>query len=221
MILSGIYKIQSLVKPERTYIGSSSNIHKRWNSHLQLLRKGTHSNKRLQNHCNKYGYYDLQFSLLITCENDNLIQNEQFFIDSYNPWFNIRKIADRCTGCHWKLSEETKHKMSIAAMGHKKNVGQKRTPEFKKRQSERFKGRKKSQATIQKLITAGKSRKHPDEVKRKISESNKGRKISAKSRQRLLEYNKNRVFSNDTKNKISNSLKRHYALKHLSLVHQN
>jgi hypothetical protein len=39
MELSAIYKIQSLVKPERIYIGSSKRITRRWYYHLNDLRK--------------------------------------------------------------------------------------------------------------------------------------------------------------------------------------
>ena len=55
MIISGIYKIQSIIKPERCYIGSAVNIQKRWRDHKRELRNNKHSNKKLQNHCNKYG----------------------------------------------------------------------------------------------------------------------------------------------------------------------
>jgi hypothetical protein len=36
--LGGIYKIYSLIKPERCYIGSSVNISKRWAQHLSKLQ---------------------------------------------------------------------------------------------------------------------------------------------------------------------------------------
>ena len=81
--VSGIYKIQSLSHPERCYIGSAVNIDKRKKEHLNNLRKNKHANKKLQSHFNKYGETDLSFSLLLGCGKEDLIKNEQYFIDSY------------------------------------------------------------------------------------------------------------------------------------------
>ena len=61
---SGIYKIESKIKPERIYIGSSVNIIARWKNHLYELRKNKHRNNKLQNHYNKYGESDLLFSIM-------------------------------------------------------------------------------------------------------------------------------------------------------------
>lgn len=85
--LSGVYKIKSKIKPDRIYIGSSNDILQRWNRHLCNLKHNKHSSKKLQNHYNKYGKQDLLFSILFVC-NDDLIECEQFFMDSYKPWFN-------------------------------------------------------------------------------------------------------------------------------------
>ena len=38
MAVSGIYKIESKIKPERCYIGSAVNINRRWNVHLRALK---------------------------------------------------------------------------------------------------------------------------------------------------------------------------------------
>lgn len=98
MKIIGIYKIESKIHPDRIYIGSSSDITKRWMGHLRNLRGNRHGNRRLQNHINKYGINDLMFSILIGCEKEDLIKHEQFFIDSLNPWFNICKIAGNTIG---------------------------------------------------------------------------------------------------------------------------
>ena len=108
MKVSGIYKIRSIVKPNRIYIGSSVNIHKRFVNHKWFLNGGNHPNKKLQNHCNRYGLNDLQFSIIATCESCLLIEMEQFFIDAHNPYFNLRPKAENNLG--WKPSEETLEK---------------------------------------------------------------------------------------------------------------
>ena len=44
MKIIGVYKIESLIKPKRCYIGSSIDINKRWLSHLGDLRRNKHGN---------------------------------------------------------------------------------------------------------------------------------------------------------------------------------
>lgn len=97
MKISGIYQIQSKIKPERIYIGSAINIDDRWRCHLKDLRKNKHQRK-LQNHFNKYGESDLQFSILLPCEKADLIKTEQYFIDSHKPYFNICPTAGSVLG---------------------------------------------------------------------------------------------------------------------------
>ena len=87
----GTYKIQSIAKPTLCYIGSSINLLQRIGTHRCHLIKGTHQNKRLQEHSDKYGIDDLVFTILLECEKNVLIKTEQFFIDAYNPYFNKQK----------------------------------------------------------------------------------------------------------------------------------
>jgi len=120
--ISGIYKITSLIKPNRCYIGSTINIKKRWIRHLGNLKEGNHHSIKLQRHYNKYGRSDLRFSILLECEREDLIKIEQYFIDSYNPYFNNCKIAGSLFGytCKGhKDSKETKIKKSIGKLGNK------------------------------------------------------------------------------------------------------
>lgn len=112
MKITGIYQIQSKCKPERIYIGSSVNIHKRWIDHLSNLRLNKHSSRKLQNHYNKYGKNDLIFSVLIGCDKEDLLQTEQFFIDINKPFFNVCMTAGSFLGN--KHSEKTKHKLRLA-----------------------------------------------------------------------------------------------------------
>ena len=108
MKISGIYKIQSRKKPERIYIGSSINIHKRWYYHILELGYGTHANKKIQRHYNKYGKDDLIFSIIIGCDKGDLISTEQYFIDAHNPYFNICKKAGSSAGRDpWNKGKKT------------------------------------------------------------------------------------------------------------------
>lgn len=107
--ISGIYKITSLCKPYRIYIGSASDIQRRWNTHICKLRSNKHVNKKLQNHYNKYGESDLQFSILLGCNKEDLTQIEQYFLDSCIHYFNICDKAANTLG--YKHTEESKQKM--------------------------------------------------------------------------------------------------------------
>lgn len=173
--ISGIYKIQSIVKPERIYIGSSSNMGKRWWSHLNDLKQNKHGNPKLQNHFNKYGFGDLQYSILLGCDKELLSINEQFFIDTYNPWFNICQIANSVLGR--KCTDDTKRKMSLI---HK---GKKLSKEHKKNMSVARKGVNfnppVSIETRKKMSESHKEHKTTIETKIKIGMANKG-KVNAK-----------------------------------------
>jgi group I intron endonuclease len=198
--ISGIYKIQSKIKPERIYIGSSSNIGKRYNRHLNDLRKNKHGNLKLQNHFNKYGISDLQHSVLLSCDVKDLQKTEQYFIDSYNPWFNICKIAFSVTGR--KCSDETKLKMSIAHKGKPTwTKGIKLSEEHKRHIGEKSKGRKPN---------LGKHHKVSEETKIKIGNSNRGKKHSKEQNEyiRLIHTGRKQSSEEIAKRVASNSGKK-------------
>jgi group I intron endonuclease len=120
MKISGIYQIQSKIKPERIYIGSAVSIHRRWGDHLSLLKKQKHENARLQNHYNKYGKNDLVFSILIGCAKDDLIITEQFYIDSKKCWFNLCQKAGSTFGL--KHTDQSRENNRLARLGVKHSV---------------------------------------------------------------------------------------------------
>jgi group I intron endonuclease len=159
MKTSGIYKIESKIKSNKCYIGSAVCISNRWYIHLRLLRLNKHPNRKLQSHFNKYSESDFQFSILLICEREDLIKNEQYYIDLYKPFFNNCKIAgsqlgikrtdefkNKLRGRHISeetikrlseshknkvFSKETREKMSKAQVGNKNVLGSKRSEETK------------------------------------------------------------------------------------------
>lgn len=161
--ISGIYKIQSIIHPERCYIGSAVKINRRWNDHINKLRVNKHHSKKLQRHFNKYGEADLQFSILLGCDKDDLIKTEQYFIDSYKPFFNNNPTAGSPLGR--KLSDETKDKI------RQKKLGRPLSDYHKKRCSE--------------AQTGLKHGPHSQEWNKKISETQKGRKLTEEHRKKL------------------------------------
>lgn len=115
--MTGIYKIQSISHPNRCYIGSAVNVKSRFRVHKHQLQKNKHHSIKLQRHFNKYGESDLIFILITSCEKGQLIELEQWFIDTNKPYFNNRMIADSNTGIKW--TEEAKQRHSINSRGRK------------------------------------------------------------------------------------------------------
>ena len=174
MKISGIYKIQSLIKPNRIYIGSAVNIKHRWECHVSDLGLNKHHSVKLQRHYNKYGQKDLKYSLLLGCDKEDLIKIEQYFIDSYNPYFNNRKIADSNIGM--RRSPESRKRMSDSHMGHipwNKGIktGIKPTNPFKTGDKAWAEGRMFSKEHKQKLSIAKKDKNISQKHKDKLSES--------------------------------------------------
>lgn len=186
MNISGIYQIQSRVKPERIYIGSSKSIYFRWETHLRTLARNKHHSRKLQRHYDKYGKEDLVFSILLGCPKEDLINTEQYFLDSRNVYFNSAKKAG--SPIEFKLSDEAKRKISESKKGEKNpNFGKKLSKETIQRMSDSKKGK------ISKLI----GRKLSEEIKQKISLSHTG----------LKNPHPGYLVSEETKIKLSNSLK--------------
>lgn len=231
---SGIYKIQSKIKPERIYIGSAINITKRWSNHLCYLQKNTHHSSILQNHFNKYGIDDLIFTIIEPCFPEFLIIREQYYLDKLKPKFNVRFIAESHLGV--KHSEETKRKLSIY------HTGKTHTPETKLKISISLKGRKNphkgyicSDETKKKRSEALKGnknnlgRKATDEQKLKMKNwmlthkisrpkpSNEQRKKMQENlvKHKIWEHNIGRTVSPETREKIRKTLAKTRALKQI------
>jgi group I intron endonuclease len=117
MVTSGIYKIRSITYPERIYIGSAKDINGRWIRHKSELNRGIHNNKKLQNHVNKYGLDDLKLEIICICQQNELINMEQFYMDSFKTYFNILRNAYSLL--NFKHSEETKEYLRQINLGHK------------------------------------------------------------------------------------------------------
>ena len=144
MPVSGIYKIQSKIKPERIYIGSAVNVPQRWRIHKTELRHDKHINKKLQNHANKYGVDDLVFNLITSCDKNDLLALEQFYLDALNPWFNICPIAGNTSGR--PVSDITRKKISELHKGRSPwSKGKKLTEAHKQHIREAMSGEKNHQ----------------------------------------------------------------------------
>ena len=100
---SGIYK---LTINNKFYIGSAKNIGIRLSKHLLDLERNLHHSIYLQRAWNKY--QDINIEIIEIC--DNIIEREQYYIDTLQPHFNLCKNATNCNGI--KRSENHKNKIS-------------------------------------------------------------------------------------------------------------
>lgn len=114
----GVYKIESKIKPNRVYIGSSTIMNHRFWAHKNDLIKNKHNNPKLQRHYNKYGADDFIFSIVEQFDfisKGHLISREQYYIDLLKPYFNVLKLAGTPLG--FKLSKESIEKIRQSRIG--------------------------------------------------------------------------------------------------------
>ena len=176
---SGIYEIRNTINGH-CYIGSTRNFSIRFYDHKKRLESGIHRNKYLQNAWNKYGESCFVFSIIECCELSELIQREQFYIDTRKPKYNIAKDAQRF-GVGQIISEKRKKEIGQSKLGNKYWLGRHHSDETKKVLSEKRMGKKTPKNVVEKIKKALIGNKyrlgipHTDDAKRKISEAGKGR----------------------------------------------
>jgi len=154
---------------QKFYVGQSVNLFARYRQHISELRKGKHSNIKLQNAFNKYGVpYFFEIDI---CDISRLDEREQLFIDLFKDDPNLCNLCLDAKGI--VVSDETKAKISEARKyyvypkSHKKAISD---------------GLKYAYANYRRINDCiGKSgpdnlffgKKHSDQSKRRMSESKK------------------------------------------------
>lgn len=173
----GIYKIKCLANG-KFYIGSTNCIYTRWHTHVCLLRNNKHTNIHLQRAVNKYGIAAMVFGVIEFTERDNLIQREQYWLDTLQPSFNICKKAESTIGI--KLSDTVRQHLSNIRKGRYPQCikGANHTPEARKKISEKAKERFKKQGGP-----------HPN-LKMASIKANTGRKHSVEEIEKRAEQQK-------------------------------
>lgn len=115
---TGVYIIKNLINGD-SYIGSTikSGFLKRKIDHFTKLKCKKHHSIILQHAYNKYGRHNFLFEILEECLPENCIIREQFYLDTLNPKYNVRKIAE--TNFAVNHSTKTKKLMSDIKLGAK------------------------------------------------------------------------------------------------------
>jgi len=194
MARAGIYRITvcRANKPEKYYIGQSSNLHDRKIRHDWELRNGCHRNPALQAAFVAYGASAFRFEVIEECANDKAIlaEREKVHIDAHGVanLYNVN-IEEATTSLGTKRSNSTRRKMSEAqkAVGMTEakrkvlddlkvaNTGRKLSPESIAKRTAKQTGIKRSDETRRKMAAAKIGKSIPEEVRRKISETKKAR----------------------------------------------
>ncbi len=195
---SGIYRIRN-TQNDKCYIGSAVNLYHRQTVHFKFLRRNNHHSILLQRAFNKYGESFFSFEVLEECPKESLISREQFYIDLYNPKYNVQKVAGSSLGR--PCSEETKKKIS------ERTKGRVMSEETRQKISRFRKGKKTPLETILKIQESRKGYVHSDSTRRKIGIASKNRKpdspettlkkslaTTLRNKKPILQFNKNGDF---------------------------
>lgn len=189
-MISGIYQIRN-IENGHCYIGSAVNFKKRKNKHLHELEHNKHHSRHLQNAYNKYGRDVFVFEILEYCENEKLIEREQFFMDLLQPEYNIAPKAGSALGI--KRTIETRTKIG--------NANRNPSPETLARMSNAKKNP--SQETRLKISRSLIGKKHSTERRANISTGRKN--PSAETRAKLSAARTGMKYSSETRAKMSAS----------------
>lgn len=151
---TGIYRITNLIN-SFSYVGGSAKIKKRWKDHLRQLAAGNHHSKLMRRCWDMYGEAAFAFEVLLFCDRDNLIFYEQRAIDTIRPEYNSSPTAGSQLG--FRMSDESKQKLSEAAKRTKNFTGKKHSEKSKQLISEKKSGvTQRAEVVAQRKATIGK-----------------------------------------------------------------
>jgi len=129
----------------------------------------------------KYGYINFSISILEYCDKSNLLEREQYYLDSLQPQYNILKFAGSSLG--YTHSQESKDKTSKALKGvytgsksalfgktHSEDTIRKMSLN-RAGEANAFYGKSHSEKTIELMRQKSLNRKHTTETIDKMSKS--------------------------------------------------
>lgn len=76
---------------ERSYVGSSRDVERRWNRHKSDLRAGRHANQFMQRLWDQG--QEPTFALLASCGAEQLVDLEQHHVDQLKPYLNLAQVV--------------------------------------------------------------------------------------------------------------------------------
>jgi group I intron endonuclease len=224
-----IYKITNKTNG-KSYVGQSIRpLEKRWSNHINESNRK--NNRYICRAIKKYGKENFILEVLCECTTPKILNiMETFYIISHKTFhteggYNLTYGGNGRSG--FKLSEETKKKISISNTGKKAtektrkklrevHLGYKHSEEAKKKIIEALKGRVCSEETRKKLRSSNIGKKHKplsEEARKKIGDANRGKHLSEEHRRKISEkmlgvnnHNYGKHLSDETKKKISENV---------------
>ena len=205
----GVYLIRNTTDG-KVYVGSSVDITKRWQAHVNLLKANKHSNAHLQRAWLRDGQETFEFSIIELCPEGALIVREVVWVEyhgSLNPdkGYNL-EYPDRRGH-----SEETKQKISASRTGNPKCLGKKpsgfhHSEETKRKISESRKGKCLGHAVS-------------DDARRRIGEARRGKPLSAEHRAKLSAAHKGKKRPDEFRKKMSEVTRKSWLKRHQETPH--
>jgi len=209
---SGIYAIRCVANG-RVYVGSAVMIAKRWRSHRSDLNKGKHHNSPMQRAWDKYGAAQFRFEVLLACVADDLLREEQRFIDGLRSadrrhGFNLNPIAGSNLGR--KFGEAARARMAEAAKRRPPP-----TQEARRSASARMVGNsyalgyRHTDETLSKLSAISKARYKPFDkpfdaaAREAISQRFKGRPLDSGHREKIASALRGKQKSDEHRKRIA------------------
>lgn len=195
---TGVYCILNIVNGKK-YVGSTAfGFSARLKSHRNLLRRGIHSNLKLQRAWSKYGEYSFRFLIVQRCAPDDAVKREQVWMDclrSVKNGYNIAPVAGSNRGV--PCSPEKRAAISM------KNRGRKLTPETRAKMSAANSGKTMSPEAIEKTRNAKIGKPRSAETRLKLSIANRGKTASAETRLKMAKSSRGRKLSPEARLKVS------------------
>jgi group I intron endonuclease len=169
--LIGVYAITNLVTG-KVYIGSSSDVPRRWREHLSKLTNGNHPNDALQMDWSQYGGKAFSWSFVSECASrSDAIAAEQVHIDASTDLYNAARRAGSGPRDGFRHTDASRLKMADAMRGrpksdtHRANIAAARRGKSNPTQAATLRGRKHSPEHCQKISLSNTGKKHTDEYK--------------------------------------------------------
>lgn len=172
MKIATIYQIKNIITND-CYIGSTTNFSRRKNAHFNSLNKGLHHSIVLQRAFSKYGEKSFivnKIKVFPYFSKEDILSNEQYYLDRNNCKYNICKIAGSQLGSKRSIEfrEKCSNRMKGTSAWNKGLKLPKHSEELSKKRSKSLKGH---------IVST--------ETKLKISNSNKGKSLSYEHKQKL------------------------------------
>lgn len=115
-IFCGVYKIED-IETGNSYIGSASDIKKRWSNHSAKLRGGYYEYDELQQAWNNGEKQRVKFEILEECNFSDLEEREKFWVEYFTHVDGITIINKNTNNIKRRSKSKNTEKMSNAQRG--------------------------------------------------------------------------------------------------------